>query len=451
MQKAPQSLFLPYQRRWIEDRAPLKIMEKSRQVGMSWASAYGLVREQVSKRENGYDCWVSSRDEIQAELFIEDCMKFAEVLHAGAELEDRTLLADANPLTARTLRFANGRAIHALSSNPNAQAGKRGTRLLDEFALHADPRELYTIALPGVTWGGRLEIVSTHRGENNFFNELILEITRKGNPKHFSYHRVTLFDALEQGFLARLKTKLPSDDPRQKMTEADYVEFIRSQCADEAAFQQEYCCQPAANRAQFLPTELVAGAEREGPLSPVSGSLFVGADLGRTHDATVFVLLERVGNRFALRERVVLRNEPFSVQEAALDALLTRPGCRGAALDASGLGRQFAERAAERHGAAKILPVVFTDDKKAALAYALKRTLEDHALELPAEADLRADLTSLELTTSASGNLVFDAPRSSAGHADSFWALALALLAAQRAERVSFGYASVERNVPSLL
>jgi phage FluMu gp28-like protein len=73
--------------------------------------------------------------------------------------------------------------LHSMSSNPDAQAGKRGDRTLDEFALHPDPRKLYTIAYPGVTWGGAMEIFSTHRGSANFFNELIQEIKHKGNPK----------------------------------------------------------------------------------------------------------------------------------------------------------------------------------------------------------------------------------------------------------------------------
>jgi phage FluMu gp28-like protein len=102
--------------------------------------------------------------------------------------------------SAYVLKMANSLRIHSMSSNPDAQAGKRGDRTLDEFALHPDPRKLYTIAQPGVTWGGAMEIFSTHRGSANFFNELIQECKHKGNPKGFSLHTVTLQDALDQGF-----------------------------------------------------------------------------------------------------------------------------------------------------------------------------------------------------------------------------------------------------------
>lgn len=38
------TFFLPYQIAWIKDRSRIKLMEKSRQIGMSWTTAYSLVR-----------------------------------------------------------------------------------------------------------------------------------------------------------------------------------------------------------------------------------------------------------------------------------------------------------------------------------------------------------------------------------------------------------------------
>ena len=201
----PQSdkLFLAYQERWIRDNSRIKIVEKSRQIGFSWTSAYALVRRKAVSNSQ-YDSWVSSRDEIQARLFLDDCKFFAnELAEAFKELGEK-LIEDAKTYT---LEFANGAKINSMSSSPDAQAGKRGDRLLDEFALHKDPRKLYSIAYPGITWGGQLEIVSTHRGSHNFFNELITEVREKGNPKKVSLHRVTLEDALNDGFLWRLQEK----------------------------------------------------------------------------------------------------------------------------------------------------------------------------------------------------------------------------------------------------
>lgn len=431
MTQLANSFFLPYQQRWIKDRSPLKIMEKSRQVGMSWASAFALVKEQADNR-TPTDSWVTSRDELQAELFIQDCANFAEILHTAARRVERALLSDERPLLAHSLRFANGRSIHALSSNPNAQAGKRGTRLLDEFALHPNPRELYTIALPGVTWGGRLEIISTHRGAGNFFNQLIIEVTQQGNPKNFSHHRVTIVDALEEGFLRKLKEKLPAGDPRQQMDEDQYLQYVRSQCADEAAFQQEYMCNPNFDDASFLPVELVMAAQSPHTLpAVVAGPLYIGVDLGRTHDRTVIFVLEDIAGKLFTRHLEVMENTPFALQEAALERWASHANCRALFIDASGLGRQFAERAAQKYGAHRAVGVSFTDDKKAQLAYELKDALERRQLTLPATAQLRSDLLSVEKTTTPTGSLKFSAPRDASGHADHFWALALAVTAAR--------------------
>ena len=73
------ALLLPYQRRWVLDPARIKVMEKSRQIGISWASAYSLVRRKTITGAR-YDGWVSSRDEIQARLFLDDCKHFAGIL-----------------------------------------------------------------------------------------------------------------------------------------------------------------------------------------------------------------------------------------------------------------------------------------------------------------------------------------------------------------------------------
>ena len=119
-------------------------------------------------KEARLDAWISGRDDIQARLFLEDCKGFAGLLQTGAEdLGERAI--DDSGHSAYVLAMANGLRIHSMSSNPDAQAGKRGDRVLDEFALHPDPRKLYSIAYPGITWGGSMEIFSTHRGSQNFF------------------------------------------------------------------------------------------------------------------------------------------------------------------------------------------------------------------------------------------------------------------------------------------
>ncbi len=434
-------LFLPYQRRWIEDPARLKLLEKSRQIGMSWATAYALVRRQAAPGVR-LDAWVASRDEIQARLFLGDCRKFARVLDKAARALGASVLAGTEHTSAQALLFANGTRLHSLTSNPDAQAGKRGPRVLDEFALHPDPRQLYAIAYPGITWGGQLEILSTHRGAQNYFNQLVVEAQHGGNPKNFSLHRVTLQDALDEGLLGKLQAKLPESDPRRQMDTAAYYDFIRAACPDEETFQQEYMCQPADETTAFLPWDLIAACEyAEGEYRPPDWTaepkpgreLFLGMDIGRVHDLTVLWLVERVGGVLFTREVLTLEKQPFARQEELLWERLGRPGLRRACLDSTGLGRQLAERAQERFGASRVEAVNFTAPVKEDLAYGLRQCFEKRALRIPLEKNIRADLRAIKKTATSAGNLRFAADRGPGGHADRFWALALAAMAARTA------------------
>jgi phage FluMu gp28-like protein len=432
-------ILLRYQQKWVTDNSRLKLCEKSRQIGLSWCTAYRLVREKV-KQGARLDAWVSSRDEVQAQLFLQDAKRFADILNVAAEDLGETIVDDSGH-TSFTLRFSNGLRIHSMSSNPDAQAGKSGDRILDEFSLHPDPRQLYTISYPGISWGGSLEIFSTHRGTANFFNQLILEARYKGNPKKFSLHRVTLADALDSGFLFRLQSKLPEDDERLSMDETDYFNFIRAGSADEESFQQEFMCVPSDDASAFLTFELIDGCKYQpgekweltlDELRQTPDPLYLGGDIARVKDLTVFWMIRAVGGIRQTVHRVALRNVPFDEQERVLYELLELPTLRRACIDNSGLGRQLIERAQKRFGAHKVEPVTFTLAVKEQLAYPLKAGFEDHTVRIPDDPKIIASHRAVRKETTPSGNVRFVAESTDAGHADDFWAHALAIHAAKQ-------------------
>ena len=141
----PEAIFLPFQSRWITDNSRFKLIEKSRQIGISWSTAYAA-DERTAAAGARYDQWVSSRDDLQAKLFIEDCKMWAKIMNLAAQDLGEIVVDEKNKVSAYVLEFASGRRIHSMSSNPDAQAGKRGGRILDEFALNKDNRQLWAIA-----------------------------------------------------------------------------------------------------------------------------------------------------------------------------------------------------------------------------------------------------------------------------------------------------------------
>lgn len=451
--KDKERIFLPFQRDWIDDHSRLKLMEKSRQIGISWGTAYASV-ERCAAAENRNDQWVSSRDDIQARLFLEDCKKFARILNAAAKDLGTMIIDEDKKLSAYVLEFANGKRIHSMSSNPDAQAGKRGGRVLDEFALHPDPRKLYSIAYPGITWGGQMEIVSTHRGSANFFNELVEDVRHRGNPKKFSLHRVTLQDALDQGFLYKLQQILPPDDERMDMDEQDYFDFIRSGTASEEQFLQEYMCVPADDAGAFLSYDIIASCEYRAAakwefdlddFSIKNKEFYIGVDIGRTSDLTVIWILERITGSFFTRKIVCLHDTKFSEQEQILYDFISSPAVRRTAIDSTGLGMQFAERAQEKFGQYKVEAVRFSAQIKEELAYPVRALFEDKAVKIPKDDEIRADLRGIRKVTTAAGNIRFEADRGKNGHSDRFWALALAVHAANSSTNGEIEYKSTKK------
>ncbi len=444
------ALLLPYQAKWVRDEARLKLMEKSRQIGMSWSSAYGLVRRKAIE-DAQVDAWVSSRDEIQARLFLEDAKAFSTILNAAAIDLGEVVIDEKAKITAYVLKFANRKRIHSMSSNPDGQAGKRGDRVLDEFALHPDPRKLYAIAYPGITWGGTMEIISTHRGSFNFFNQLVVEIKEKGNPKGISLHTVTLQNALDEGLLYKLQSKLPQEDERQQMDEAQYYDFIKSGCPDDETFEQEYNCNPADDATTFLSYNLIdsckyrPGVDWEKDLADLKGELYVGVDVGRKKDLTVIWAVEKLGEVAYTRHVIALEKVRFKEQEETLYPILELLQMRRCCIDSTGLGMQFAERAKERFGEYRVEAITFTSKVKEELAYPTKAAFEDKTVRIPDERAITADLRKVRKSTTASGNIRFEAESDEEGHADRFWALALALHAGKHATG-PFQFSTVSRD-----
>ena len=429
------AIFLPFQTAWIKDESRLKLMEKSRQIGISWSTAYGA-DERAAAQGARYDEWVSSRDDIQARLFIEDCKLWAGIMGMAAKDLGEVVIDPEKKISAYVLQFASGRRIHSMSSNPDAQAGKRGSRVLDEFALHRDQRKMWAIAYPGITWGGSMEVVSTHRGSHSFFNNLVREARHGGNPKKLSLHRVTLQDALEQGFLFKLQQALPADAEQQAMDEAEYFDFTKSGAADEESFAQEYMCEPADDDAKFLEYGLITACEysggtdwQRGLQGPFQGRLFAGVDIGRKKDLTVLWVVEQLGDVFYTRHIEVMEKMRKSAQEAILWPWFEI--CDRICIDATGLGIGWADDAQDKFGEHRVEAVTFTGPVKEALAYPLKGAMEDRQVRIPEDPKIRADLRKIQKTTTAAGNIRFVADGEDSnkvnGHADRFWALALAL------------------------
>jgi phage FluMu gp28-like protein len=418
--------FLPYQSEWIKDTSHLKICEKGRQIGLSYADSYDSVRKAAQK--NGKDVWVMSRDEVQAKQYILYCKRWANVLKYAAEDHGEQVFTTDNgrAVKVQVLSFASGANVYALSSNPDAIVGKTGHVKLDEFALHKDQRQLYAVAKPVIQWGGTLSLISTHRGAQTVFNEIVRDIKERGNPMGWSLHTIPIQKAVDQGIVEKINAAAGRNDTRE-----GWLARQRAECIDEESWLQEYCCVPADESTAFITYDMISACEDDTAprdlayLEKCTNPLFIGVDIARTTHLTVIDVEEKVGDVFWERMRVELRNKSFAEQEFELWRLMALPAVRRACIDSTGLGMQLAERAVERWGY-RAEGVRFSGPVKEELAFPLRAAHEDRTLRYARSDALRSDLRGIKKETTQAGNIRF-VGEAADSHCDRFWAKCLAL------------------------
>jgi phage FluMu gp28-like protein len=184
----------------------------------------------------------------------------------------------------------------------------------------------------------------------------------------------------------------------------------------------------------------------------------LGIDIGRHHDRTVFwvdqVTVGPSGARptdvgavreppLQLHDIAVARlvrtfsNTPFAEQLDFARQLLSLPGpdgrplVRRACIDSTGMGAPLAE-SLEREFGARVEPVTFTAAVKEDMAYRVKRRMEQRLDLIPEAPEIARAFGAVKKLVTVAGNTRFDAERTDLGHADEFWAKALADLAAEQ-------------------
>jgi len=509
---------LPYQRRWVEDDSPLKIVVKARQIGYSFAASIRALLECLKKKTT----WVFlSKGERQSRLLMEKVQEHVQSCGILARACESSFF-EGTLIKQLEVRFANGSVIYGLPANPDTARGYSGNVTLDEFAFHADADKIYAALFPTITRGYCLEIISTPNGQQGKFYEIAKaaglvesgdrEIGRSGEPAK-AENRKTKLETRGEFRVSNFEppTHPISRSPDHPMWSGHCVDIyeairqglnidlqlLRTGCDDETSWQQEYCCQFISTAENFIPPALVAqcasaeaskdcppqflasaphpglgslpfpvGAQRAAPLH--DWEYYLGIDIGRHHDRTVF-WLDRVGGtgilpvlgtaatllsggdaapvsgtaKMAVPRTAVARlvrslsNTPFAEQLAFARELLSLPGpdgrplVRRACIDSTGMGAPLAESLEQEFGP-RVEPVVFTAAAKEDMAYRVKRRMEQRLDLIPDAPEIARAFGAVKKLVTTTGNTRFDAERTDLGHADEFWAKALADLAAER-------------------
>lgn len=416
--------FLPYQERWLDDKSKIKIWEKSRRIGATYVQSYEDVRDCINKSVPAV--WFSSADESAAKEYIDYCEQWVKLFHSTAKRIGEVIIDNEKDIKALVIEFSNGTKIHALSSNPKAFRSKGGKVVLDEFAFHNNADELWKAARPCITWGYPLRILSTHNGQNCLYYRFLDQI-QKGQLK-WSHHKTPIQLAVEEGLVDRIYKRETSAQEREA-----WIKNEQENCFNEYTWLQEYCCIAVDETSAFLPYDLITLCELDNilkSLSEIQHDFYVGVDVGRKKDLTVIWVLEKIENIKYTRKVIELAQMPFCKQEEILHEILSHKFFRRNCQDNTGIGMQMAENAQYKFGKFRVEGITFTNKVKEELAYNLRTEFENKTVFIPKRHEIREDLHSIRRLTTSAGNIRFDAERSDNGHADRFWALALALHAA---------------------
>jgi len=417
---SPLSTLLPYQKAWINDDARFKIGLMARQTGKSWTSALEAVRDCKERKTTWVCLSAGERQALEWMLKAREHVEAFKVAEAGyvEERDGAEML-----LKQAEFRFPNGSRLIAIPANPATARGYSANLLLDEFAFHENPDQIWRALYPSISnpLKGiyKVRVVSTPNGLGNKFSDLWTK------ADGWSKHHVDIYEAVKAG--------LPVD-----------IEELKRGLNDPEGWAQEFECQFLDAAAVLLPYDLIAGCESAEATTTISPEwwqtasakpLFIGWDFARKRDLSVPWIAEQVGDVLHTREVVEYRGMSTPDQISNMDHRLR--AARRVSVDYTGPGiglgdelvKRFGEYNPEKHQFGKIELVTFTQNEKLKLFPALRVAFENKRLRVPVSRDVREDLHSMQRVATTGGSVTYRAPHTADGHADRCTALALCLRA----------------------
>lgn len=491
-------VLMPHQAEWAKDQAVLKVAEKGRRTGITFAEALDDTITAASRKSAGGDNVYYIGDTKEKGLeFVGYCAKFARIMAEGQAsgvsgieeflFEDQLPDGSSKFITAYRIRFASGFQIMALSSRPANIRGLQGIVVIDEAAFHANVQAVLDAATALLIWGGKIRIISTHNGIRNAFNQLCRDVRTGRYGDSATVHTYSFDTAVAGGLFERvclMKGWTPTKEAKR-----DWYERIRKAYGPRISImREELDVVPRDGGGQAIPGVWIEAAMREvrpvlritlpdtfaalpedqrkewaqgwiqlhlkpllAKLNPARRHVY-GQDFARHRDFSILTPYE-IGLDLMRRAPFIIEmhNVPTRQQEQILWALIEGlPNFCGGAMDASGSGQTLAEYTADRFGADKIHQVVLSQAWYRDWMPKFVGAFEDGMIDLPRDADIESDLRALE---ESDGIIKVPDVRVKDSkdaelmrHGDAAIALALAWFASLNRVEERFGYIRVPRN-----
>ncbi len=418
----------PYQLEFLSTPARYRCVEKARQVGFSWLfAAEAVARAHLRDAHTAVFVSFNLADS-------KEKVAYCQQLHEELPLAYQKKRVVDSKLEIAFQSNGMSKRISRIISNPSkAPRGKKGDIYLDELAHYANDREVYQGSTALILRAqGQLTVCSSPLGRRGAF----WEIARQELRPYPAYWRQRVPWWLCSFFCTDVKraVKEAPDMPTEARVAAFGTKGIRDQLASLVVdeFQQEFEVLYSDEAMSYYPYELILPctsddlmmADDFDAFGEVKGRLVAGFDVGRRRDRSELAVFEEVAGRKLCRMLRSYDRVPFASQAAELRHLLDLLPVARLSIDQSGLGMQLAEDL--RRDYPQVVPESFTTESKELWATDLKILLQRHEVVLPRDRDLVSQIHSIKKHVTPAGRAMFDAERDARGHADRYWAVALA-------------------------
>jgi phage FluMu gp28-like protein len=445
-----------YQDELIRSNAKFLAILKARQIGWSFLVALkGLVFANDPARIKYTKQFVSYNEDDAREK-----IRYAKEFYQSIPKRFKKKLKHDTATSMEFIDVGGKTTSRLISIACRPPRGKNGDISYDEMAFYPVNRcrAIYTAGVNAIARGGRIEVGSTPLGTIGLFYDIC---TNEETFKTYDCYAIPWwFSHIHCKDVAKAVELAPAMSTEERVFafgQDRLIDIYRANFLED--FQQEQECKFIDSKGSFISLELIYAntpgmreGEREAPLEEdddtekeidikiaksVSelpklydpekhGTLYLGYDVARKRDAAVIYLIGLKNDKKISVAEIEFRSTGFEEQYSAMRAIIYGFGPVRCCIDQTGMGGPICERLQKEFGADRVEGIEFTSEAKEVLAIGVKRGLENREFLLPNIQAFHLQIHSIKRMTTLVGRFRYDAERDEKGHADSFWAWALA-------------------------
>ena len=391
-----------YQITFLKDKSKIRIVNKSRQIGMSQIMAWEALAYCLA--EKGVYIGVVSVGQKQAENVLRMVRDAYHSLPADIKATNSLVVERSDHL-----EFKNETHFLSMPNNPRTVRGYHFHRLyIDEYAHIERDKDLSDAIIPTTTRGGKVTYISTPLGARGKFYDVWVNDSPTISKHEIDYKRCPDFDK------AIILLNYPDGE-------------------NDPAFRQEYMCQFIDDSVSLFSWDLImrcvdSNLEEQINLRSHKEGVVAGVDFGKKIDSTVIILVKR-NKEEKWEVRMIREFQPPSTYTEATDYISRNYkdwNCTKIRVDQTGLGDSVIEQLYPLGSVVE--GVKMSNPIKDTVIQNLKIMMQDGHVKFPNNKKLILQLHSLKKSLSDTGMIRYSHPKEGdIQHDDYVWALALAV------------------------